>query len=216
MYGRAEATTGELLAANGRRGEPFLATKVWNRGRAEGERQMESSLRLLGTDRIDLMQIHNLVDWRTHLGTLRRWKDEGRIRYLGITHYTASAYPEVESVLKSERVDFLQINYSAEEREAARRLLPLAAERGVAVIANRPFGGGGVLRRLLARSLPPGGAEIGCTSWSQVLLKFVLSQPAVTCAIPGTGRREHLEDDLAAGLGRMPEPSFWRGRLDGG
>jgi aryl-alcohol dehydrogenase-like predicted oxidoreductase len=119
-------------------------------------------------------------------------------------------------VLKSERVDFLQINYSAEEREAARRLLPLAAERGVAVLANRPFGGGGLLRRLLARPLPPWAAEIGCTSWSQVLLKFVLSQPAVTCAIPGTGRREHLEDDLAAGLGRMPEPSFWRGRLDGG
>jgi diketogulonate reductase-like aldo/keto reductase len=215
MYGRAEATVGELLAANGRRGEAFLATKVWTRGRAAGERQMETSLRLLRADRIDLMQIHNLLDWRTHLATLRRWRDEGRIRYLGITHYTASAYPEVESVLKSERVDFLQINYSAEEREAARRLLPLAAERGVAVLANRPFGGG-LLRRLLARSLPPWAAEIGCTSWSQVLLKFVLSQPAVTCAIPGTGRREHLEDDLAAGLGRMPEPSFWRGRLDDG
>jgi aryl-alcohol dehydrogenase-like predicted oxidoreductase len=214
MYGRAEATTGELLAASGRRDEAFLATKVWTRGRAAGERQMETSLRLLGTDRIDLMQIHNLVDWRTHLATLRRWQDEGRIRHLGITHYTASAYPEVESVLRSERFDFLQINYSAQERAAEQRLLPLAAERGVAVLVNRPFGGGGLLRRLLAKPLPPWAGEIGATSWPQVLLKFVLSQPAVTCAIPGTGRREHLEDDLAAGRGRIPEPSFWRGRLD--
>ena len=215
MYGRAEATTGELLAASGRRDEVFLATKVWTRGRAAGERQMETSLRLLHTDRIDLMQIHNLVDWRTHLATLRRWKEQGRIRHLGITHYTASAYPEVESVLRSERIDFLQINYSAEEREAGRRLLPLAAERGVAVLVNRPFGGGGLLRRLLAKPLPGWAAEIGCTSWPQVLLKFVLSQPAVTCAIPGTGRRAHLEDDLAAGRGGIPEPAFWRGRLDG-
>ena len=215
MYGRAEATTGELLAASGRRDEVFLATKVWTRGRAAGERQMETSLRLLRADRIDLMQIHNLVDWRTHLATLRRWKEQGRIRHLGITHYTASAYPEVESVLRSERIDFLQINYSAEEREAGRRLLPLAAERGVAVLVNRPFGGGGLLRRLRGRPLPSWAAEIGCTSWPQVLLKFVLSQPAVTCAIPGTGRRAHLEDDLAAGRGGIPEPAFWRGRLDG-
>jgi len=214
MYGRAEATTGELLEANGRRAEVFLATKVWTRGRAAGERQMETSLRLLRTERVDLMQIHNLVDWRTHLATLRRWKDEGRIRYLGITHYTASAYPEVESALRSERLDFLQINYSADEREAEQRLLPLAAERGVAVLVNRPFGGGGLLRRLLATPLPTWAAEIGCTSWPQVLLKFVLSQPAVTCAIPGSGRREHLQDDLAAGVGHIPEPSFWRARLD--
>ena len=157
MYGRAEATTGELLAANGRRGEAFLATKVWTPGRAEGVRQMEASFRLLRSDRIDLMQIHNLVDWRTHLATLREWKQAGRIRYLGITHYTSSAYAEVEAVLRAERLDFLQINYALDDREAERRVLPLAAERGVAVIVNMPFGGGGLLRGLLARSRCPRG-----------------------------------------------------------
>jgi len=214
MYGRAEATTGELLEASGRRAEAFLATKVWTSGRAEGIRQMEASMRLLRTDRIDLMQIHNLVDWRTQLATLRRWKDERRIRYLGITHYSSSAYAEVESVLRSERLDFLQINYALDDREAERRLLPLAAERGVAVIVNMPFGGGGLLRNLLARPLPAWAGEIGCASWAQILLKFVLSQPAVTCAIPGTRRREHMEDNAAAGSGSVPPPSFWASRYD--
>ncbi|MEO8922763.1 MAG: aldo/keto reductase [Caldimonas sp.] len=214
MYGRAEATTGELLAASGRRDEAFLATKVWTTGRAEGVRQMEASLRLLRTDRVDLMQIHNLVDWRTQLATLRRWKEERRIRYLGITHYRASAYAQVESVLRSEPLDFLQINYALDGREAERRLLPLAADRGVAVIVNLPFGGGGLLRTVLAKRLPAWAPEIGCTSWPQVLLKFVLSQPAVTCAIPGTRRREHMADNAAAGFGDVPEPSFWPGKYD--
>lgn len=210
MYGRAEATTGELLAANGRRNEAFIATKVWTSGRDAGIRQMEASMRLLQTDRIDLMQIHNLVDWRTQLATLRRWKQEGRIRYLGITHYTASAYAEVEAVLRAEKLDFLQINYAFDDREAERRLLPLAADRGVAVIVNMPFGGGGLLRSLLPKPLPPWAAEIGCKSWAQVLLKFVLSNPAVTCAIPGTRKREHMEDNAAAGIGTYPGPEFWR------
>ncbi len=215
MYGRAEETTGELLAADGRRGEAFLATKVWTTGRADGVRQMEASMRLLRTDRIDLMQIHNLVDWRTQLTTLRRWKEERRIRYIGITHYTPSAYAEVEAVLRAERgIDFLQIDYALDDREAERRLLPLAVERGVAVIVNMPFGGGGLLRRLLPRPLPPWSSEIGCTSWAQILLKFVLSQPAVTCAIPGTRRREHMEDNATAGVGDVPGPAFWRPRLD--
>jgi diketogulonate reductase-like aldo/keto reductase len=215
MYGRAEETTGELLAANGRRGEAFLATKVWITGRAAGVRQMEASLRLLRTDRIDLMQIHNLLDWRTHLATLRAWKEERRIRYLGITHYTPSAYAEVEAVLRAEKgIDFLQIDYALDDREAERRLLPLAAERGVAVLVNMPFGGGGLLRRLLPKPLPSWAAEIGCASWAQVLLKFVLSQPAVTCAIPGTRRREHMEDNAAAGLGNVPEAAFWRTKID--
>jgi len=213
MYGRAEATTGELLAANGRRGEAFLATKVWTSGRAEGVRQMEASFRLLRSDRIDLMQIHNLVDWRTHLATLREWKQAGRIRYLGITHYTSSAYAEVEAVLRAEKLDFLQINYALDDREAERRVLPLAAERGVAVIVNMPFGGGGLLRSLLAKPLPAWAAEIGCASWAQILLKFVLSQPAVTCVIPGTRRREHMEDNLRAGFGAVPAPGFWRDKL---
>jgi diketogulonate reductase-like aldo/keto reductase len=214
MYGRAEETVGELLAASGRRAEAFLATKVWTRGRSEGIRQMEASMRLLHADRLDLMQIHNLVDWRTHLTTLRRWKEDGRIRYLGITHYTSSAYPEVESVLRAEQVDFLQINYALDDREAERRVLPLAAERGVAVIVNLPFGGGGLLRGLLAKPLPPWAAEIACTSWAQVLLKFVLSHPAVTCAIPGTRRREHMEDNLRAGFGEIPERAFWRDKIE--
>ena len=214
MYGRAEATTGELLAAIGRRGEAFLATKVWTSGRAEGLRQMEASMRLLRADRIDLMQIHNLVDWRTQLATLRRWKDERRIRYLGITHYTASAYAEVEAVLRSEKLDFLQINYALDDRTAEERLLPLAAERGVAVIVNMPFGGGGLLRRVLAKPLPAWAFDIGCTSWPQVLLKFVLSHPAVTCVIPGTQRREHMLDNVGAGFGSVPEAAFWRGRIE--
>jgi len=142
MYGRAEATTGEVLAASGRRSEAFVATKVWTRGKTEGVRQMEASIRLLQVDRLDLMQIHNLVDWRTHLATLRAWKEAGRVRYVGITHYTSSAYDEVEAVLRAEKLDFLQINYALDDRDAERRVLPLAAERGVAVIVNMPFGGG--------------------------------------------------------------------------
>jgi len=215
MYGRAEATTGELLAASGRRGDAFLATKVWTTGRAEGMRQMEASFRLLGTERIDLMQIHNLVDWRTHLATLRRWKEQGRIRYLGISHYTASAYGEVEAVLRAEKgIDFLQIDYALDDRDAEQRLLPLAAERGAAVIVNMPFGGGGLLRRLLPKPLPGWAGEIGCASWAQILLKFVLSHPAVTCAIPGTRRKEHMEDNVAAGFGVVPDAAFWRPKID--
>src|SRR6185295_1320044 len=209
----AEETTGALLAANGRRAEAFVATKVWIRGRGEGIRQMETSMRLLQTDRIDLMQIHNLVDWRTQLATLRHWKEEGRIRYLGITHYTPSAYPEVESVMRAEQLDFVQIDYALDDRAAERRILPLAAERGVAVIVNMPFGGGGLLRTLLARPLPPWAAEIGCTSWAQLLLKFVLAQPAVTCAIPGTRRRAHMADNVRAGFGEVPPPAFWRDKV---
>jgi aryl-alcohol dehydrogenase-like predicted oxidoreductase len=210
MYGRAETTVGELLQARQLRAQAFIATKVWTRGRDAGIAQMTASMRLLRTDRIDLMQIPNLLDWRVHLPVLRRWKDEGRIRYVGITHYTASAYPEVEAVLRAEPLDFLQINYGLDERDAEQRVLPLAAERGVAVIVNRPFGGGGLLQRLLTRPLPAWAADIGCTSWAQVLLKFVLSQPAVTCAIPGTRRREHMEDNAAAGTGTVPPPAFWR------
>jgi diketogulonate reductase-like aldo/keto reductase len=214
MYGRAEKTTGELLAANGRRPEAFLATKVWTRGRSEGIQQMEASLRLLRTDRVDLLQIHNLVDWRTHLPTLRDWKERGRIRYLGITHYTPSAYAEVESVMRAERLDFLQIDYSIDDREAERRLLPLAAERGMAVLVNMPFGGGGLLRRLVGKPLPAWAGDVGCASWAQVLLKFVLAPPAVTCAIPGTSRREHMEVNLGAGRGTIPPRAFWDDKID--
>ena len=211
MYGRAEATTGELLAAMGGRPKAFIATKVWTRGRADGLRQINESLRLLGADPIDLMQVHNLLDWRTHLQTLRELKAAGRIRYIGITHYNAGAYDELAAVMRAEHFDFLQINYSLDEREAEHLILPLAAERGMAVLINRPFGGGGLLRRLRDRPLPGWSAEIGAASWAQLLLKFVLSNPAVTCAIPGTGRPAHMADNAGAGLGPIPDSGFWRG-----
>lgn len=210
MYGRAEAAAGELLAAGNGRRKAFLASKVWTSGRAAGLRQMNESLRLLRADPLDLMQVHNLVDWRTHLPTLRDWKAAGRIRYIGITHYNADAYDEVIAVMRAERFDFLQINYSLDEREAARHLLPLAADQGMAVLINRPFGGGGLLRRLRDRPLPAWAAEIGATSWAQLLLKFVLSHPEVTCAIPGTSRPEHMADNARAGTGRIPDAAFWR------
>lgn len=209
MYGRAEAVTGELLAASGTRDKAFIATKVWTRGRAEGIRQMEESMRRLQTEQLDLMQVHNLVDWQTHLATLRDWKAQRRIRYLGVTHYTAGAYDQLAAVMRAESLDFVQINYSLDEREAEQRILPLAAERGMAVLINRPFGGGGLLRRLRDRPLPPWAPDIGATSWAQVLLKFVLSHPAVTCAIPGTGRPEHMADNARAGFGEIPDQAFW-------
>jgi diketogulonate reductase-like aldo/keto reductase len=213
MYGKAEAAAGQLLADGGLRSRAFVATKVWTTGRAAGIRQMEDSLRLLRTDAVDLMQVHNLVDWQNHLATLRQWKAAGRVRYIGITHYASSAYREVESVLAREPLDFLQINYSVQEREAAQRLLPLAAQRGVAVLVNRPLGGGGLMRRLRTRVLPGWAAEIGCTSWAQVLLKFALGPEAVTCAIPGSGSPEHMAQNAAAGTGPIPEPPWWNDKL---
>jgi aryl-alcohol dehydrogenase-like predicted oxidoreductase len=210
MYGRAEAVVGTLLAASGQREKAFLATKVWTSGREAGIAQMEQSFQRLRTPRIDLLQVHNLVDWRTHLATLRDWKAQGRVRYIGITHYTASAYAEVEAVLRAEPLDFLQINYSIDARQAEERLLPLAAERGMAVIVNMPFGGGGLLRRLRAQPLPAWAGEIGCGSWSQLLLKFVLSHPAVTCTIPGTTWPEHMADNAAAAAGAFPDAAFWQ------
>src|SRR5580765_3895876 len=214
MYGRSESVTGDLAAELGVQKKLFLATKVWTSGRDAGIRQMEESFKRLRVARMDLLQVHNLVDWRTHLATLRGWKEQGRVRYIGITHYTASAYAEVERVLRAEKLDFLQINYALDDRLAEQRLLPLAAERGVAVIVNMPFGGGGLLRGLLARPLPDWASAIGCSSWAQVLLKFVLSHPAVTCAIPGTRRREHMEDNVRAGLGEVPPPAFWNDKAE--
>lgn len=215
MYGKAEAAVGRLLAASPRRAQAFVATKVWTSGRAAGIRQMEESLRLLQAQQVDLMQVHNLVDWPSHLPTLREWKRQGRVRYIGVSHYTSAHYAQVEDVLRREPLDFLQINYSLEEREAARRLLPLAQERGVAVLANMPLGGGRLLRRLRERALPSWAAEIGCTTWPQVLLKFVLSHPAVTCTIPGTGDPAHMAHNALAGTGVLPDPAYWQDKLAG-
>ena len=208
MYGAAEGVVGDLLAAAGTRDKAFLATKVWTSGRDAGIAQMRKSMALLRTDRIDLMQIHNLLDWRAHLPTLQAWKTEGRIRYLGITHYTDSAHDELERVMRAHTWDFVQLDYALDDRAVERRLLPLAAERGIAVIVNQPFGGGGLLRRLLPRPLPAWAAEFGATSWAQVLLKFVLAHPAVTCVIPGTGKPQHMRDNVQAGHGPYPDAAM--------
>jgi len=205
MYGRAEAVVGSLLAEMNALGQAFLATKVWTTGQSAGIQQMESSLAKLRAPSIDLMQIHNLVDWRTHLRTLRAWKEQNKVRYIGLTHYTVPALDELAAIIRAERVDFLQFAYSINVREAENRLLPLCTERGVAVIVNQPFDSGSLFSQARGKALPEWAAEIGCASWGQFFLKFILGHPAVTCVIPGTARPEHARDNLAAGLGRLPD-----------
>jgi aryl-alcohol dehydrogenase-like predicted oxidoreductase len=208
MYGSSEAVVGTLLTRLAAHQKAFVATKVWTEGREAGIAQMEESMRRLQQPRIDLIQIHNLLDWRTQLATLRDWKASGRIRYLGITHYTPGAFDEVEAIVRNEQLDFVQIDYSADDRAAEQRILPLAAQRGVAVIINQPFGGGSLLGRMHDRPLPGWAQEIDCTSWAQVLLKFVLAHPAVTCVIPGTGRPEYMIDNVRAGMGAYPDAAL--------
>lgn len=207
MYGRAEGVVGDLVAALDARSKAFLATKVWTTGRDAGIEQMKRSAALLRTKMIDLIQIHNLVDWRTHLATLRRMKEAGEIRYLGITHYTSSALPALAEIIEREQIDFVQLAYSIDEREAESHVLPLAAERRVAVIVNRPFGSGELFSRVRKTPLPAWAADFDCASWAELMLKFVVSHPAVTCAIPATGDPKHMADNLAAGFGRMPDES---------
>ncbi|MBZ5641587.1 MAG: aldo/keto reductase [Acidobacteriia bacterium] len=208
MYGRAEGVVGDLLAAERSQAAPFIATKVWTQGRAAGIEQMRQSLKLMQRKSIDLMQVHNLLDWRVHLATLREWKAEGRIKYLGVTHYNSSAYGDLEQVMRGETLDFVQLNYSLDEREAERVLLPLAIDRGIAVLVNLPFGQGRLFGKLRGKQLPPWVEEIGCISWAQVLLKFAIAHPAVTCVIPGTGRPEHMAENCRAGTGPMLDESL--------
>jgi diketogulonate reductase-like aldo/keto reductase len=208
MYGRSEAMLGEIVASLNLRDSLFLATKVWTSGRLAGIRQMEESMRRLQAGRIDLMQVHNLVDVSTQLETLQEWKRDGRIRYIGVTHYTAGGHEAVTQMVASQPLDFIQVNYSVGEREAERRLLPLAIDRGVAVIANRPFASGDLFRRLRGKPLPDWAAEIECDNWAQVLLKFVISNPAITCAIPATSKVAHLRDNMKAGHGNLPNPKL--------
>jgi aryl-alcohol dehydrogenase-like predicted oxidoreductase len=207
MHVSAEAVIGECLGTLDTLGKFFIAAKVWTTGRIAGIRQMEDSLIKLRTYRPDLIQVHNLLDVDTHLETLDEWKWEGRVRYIGITHCMAGAHAAVEKVLRSRHVDFVQINYSLAEREAESTLLPLAADRGVGVIVNRPFAEGALLRRLSMRALPAWAADFGCDSWAQLALKFVISHPAVTCAIPATSNPAHLRDFMRAGSGPMPDVS---------
>jgi diketogulonate reductase-like aldo/keto reductase len=210
MYGRAEAVIGDLSAALGIRDKLFLATKVWTRGKESGIKSMERSMALLRTQQIDLMQVHNLLDVHTHLATLREWKEQGRIRYLGITHYEAGAFADVEKIMRSEKLDFVQINYSLMERDAGQSVLPLAHERGVAVIVNRPFGAGDLFDKVRSRPLPDWAAEFDCRSWAQFFLKWIVAHPQVTCAIPATDKPRHLEDNMQGGFGRLPAENMRR------
>jgi diketogulonate reductase-like aldo/keto reductase len=205
MYGTAEPVAGDLAAEAKLADKLFWATKVWTSGAAAGVKQMEQSLARLRVARLDLMQIHNLLDWRAHLTTLRAWKAAGRVRYIGVTHYTAGAYDELERVLRAEPLDFVQVNYSIGEREAERRILPLARERGVAVLVNRPFTEGGLFQRVRSTPLPAWAAGLGCESWAQLFLKWILAHPAVTCVIPATSRVAHLVDNMKAGVGPLPD-----------
>ena len=204
MYGSSESVAGDLIAELGLRPKLFVATKVWTRGRAEGIREMETSFKRLRVERMDLMQIHNLLDVAVHTKTLREWKQNGKVRFIGITHYNSSAYADVERWLKAEQYDFLQINYSLGEREAEKRILRIASDAKIKVIINRPFAEGALFRKVKGKPLPPWAAELGIASWAQYFLKWIVSHPAVTCAIPGTSRPEHMKDNLAAGLGALP------------
>jgi diketogulonate reductase-like aldo/keto reductase len=210
MYGRAEEVIGDLTSALGIRDELFVATKVWTRGKEAGIKSMERSMALLHTKRVDLMQVHNLVDVNTQLGTLREWKQQGRIRYLGITHHESGAFDEMEKLMRNEKLDFIQINYSLMEPEAEERVLPLAHERGIAVIANRPFGAGDLFSKVRSKQLPDWAAEFDCRSWAQFFLKWIVANPAVTCIIPATGKPHHLEDNIQGGIGWLPDAKMCR------
>lgn len=211
MYSTAETVLGDLLTPE-QQGKAFLATKVWTpnsggRGETKGIEQMQRSMSLLKRKRVELMQVHNLVDLDVHLKTLRRFKDEGRIKYLGVTHYTTSSYPDLIAIIQREKIDFVQFNYSVATREAEQKLLPLCADKGVAVIINRAFEDGDLFKRVQGKPLPAWAGEFGAQSWAQVFLKFVLANPSVTCVIPATGKLRNLVDNLRGGVGALPDTS---------
>ena len=205
MYGSAESVVGDLATELNIQPKLFIATKVWTSGRSAGIAQMEASLSKLKRERIELMQVHNLLDAKTHLATLKDWKKSGKIRYLGVTHYHAGAYDALEQAIKGGEMDFVQLNYSIAEPEAEARLLKLAADVGTAVIANRPFANGSVFSRVKGKPLPDWAGEIDCTSWAQLMLKYIIGHPAVTCVIPATRNPRHMVDNMGAGLGHLPD-----------
>lgn len=205
MYGKSEQVVGDLSTELKINDKLFVATKVWTTGRDNGIRQMNESLRLLRRDKIELMQIHNLTDWETHLKTIRNWKEQGKFKYIGLTHYTDSAHDRLVSILGREKVDFIQINYNLLERNAEKKLLPYAQDNGVAVIINQPFESGALFRRVNDKALPDWAKEFDCHSWAQFFLKYILANPAVTCVIPGTGKPAHMIDNMQAGWGDLPD-----------
>ncbi len=208
MYGSAEAVTGSLLQTVSNKSGLFTATKVWTNGKNEGIRQMQQSMQRLGVDQIDLMQIHNLRDWRTHIATLQDWKAQGKIRYLGITTSHGRYHAELETILQQQTLDFVQFSYNIEDRSVEQRLLPLARERGIATLINRPYQRGSLFRQVKGKPLPAWAADIDCASWGQFFLKFIASHPAVTCIIPATSKLKHMVDNMAAGYGRLPDESM--------
>lgn len=209
MYGRAEALVGDLTQELGISHDLFIATKVWTRGRQSGIEEMDRSFKLLRRRTLDLMQVHNLVDVDTQLATMRTMKAAGRLRYVGITHYTVSAYDDLMRLMnrRDHPLDFVQFNFNIATREAERRLLPLAAERGIATLINEPFEKGSLFRAVRGHSLPDWAAEFDCGSWAQFFLKYIVSHPAVTCAIPATADPEHVVDNTRAGFGKLPDPT---------
>lgn len=214
MYGSSEQAVGACLRLLDDHGDLFTATKVWTPTRWLGIQQMETSMELWGVKRFDLMQIHNMLDWQTHIETLKAWKGEGRLRYIGITTSHGRRHEELIEALKREPFDVVQFTYNLLDREAEARLLPLAAERGIAVIVNRPFQRGGLFERLAGKPLPAWAGEIGCSSWAQYFLKFILSHPAVTCAIPATTRVDHMLENLQAASGELPDQTMRRHMVD--
>ncbi|WP_440998122.1 aldo/keto reductase [Arhodomonas sp. SL1] len=205
MYGHAESVVGRLAMELDIADELFMATKVWTRGREEGIAQMERSAERMGVEQLELIQVHNLVALRSHLNTLRRWRREGRVRYIGVTHSRTSAHEELTRIVEKEPIDFVQLNYNIAERNAERRLLPAAADNGVAVLVNEPFEKGTLFRRVRDQLLPEWAGEAGARSWAQFFLKFIVSHPAVTCAIPATSDPEHAADNVAASHGVLPD-----------
>lgn len=214
MYGSSEQVAGDLSTELKVNSKLFIATKVWTSGEDAGIRQMNNSMKLLKRDKLDLMQVHNLVDWKTHLKTLLKWKESGRIRYIGITHYTDSMHQTMADILRDNPIDFIQVNYNLMDTNADRVLLPAAMDKKVAVIINRPFEEGALFSRVKGRPLPSFAAEIDCTSWAQFFLKFIVSHPAVTVAIPGTSKVTHLLDNLGAATGRMPDATMRKRMVD--
>lgn len=207
MYGHAEAVVGALARQLGIADELFMATKVWTRGRENGIAQMERSGERMGGGRLELVQVHNLVDLRTQLDTLRRWREAGRVRYIGVTHYRSDMHRELAGIVEREPIDFVQFNYNIVQRNAEQRLLPAAADRGVAVLVNEPFERGTLFRRVRGRALPAWAGEVGASSWAQYFLKFIVSHPAVTCAIPATSDPAHAADNVGAAHGALPDTS---------